>query len=183
MIAYARRIKRHRISMKVSELPVGNHLLISGMLLTINGNVYDIGLPGWMVARLHGDGDRSLRTRLERRANAMRRSKDARIQKLTAGWWLKRPKEDGTDAPAMERLVGPVAYRGRPQMLQRKMGIGGRRTGRGGRKKSVMDTELTQKGIPHNTIVSERRRRETTPGGPRLPSTKGKQSGRKFGKK
>jgi hypothetical protein len=183
MIAYARRIKRHRISMKFSELPVGNHLLISGMLLTINGNVYDIGLPGWMVTRLHGDGDRSLRTRLERRANAMRRSKDARIQKLTAGWWLKRPKEDGINTPAMERLVGLVAYRGRPQMLQRKMGIGGRRTGRGGRKKSVMDTNLTQKGIPHNTIVSERRKRQSTPGGPRLPSTQGEPSGRKFGKK
>lgn len=183
MVAYARRVKRHRISMKVSQLPVGNHLLISGMLLTINGNVYDIGLPGWMVTRLHGDGDRSLRTRLERRANAMRRSKDARIQKLTPGWWIKRPKEEGRNVPAMERLVGPVAYRGRPQMLQRKMGIGGRRTGRGGRRKSVMDTELTQKGIPHNTILSERRRQETTSGGARLPSTKGKRSGRKFGKK
>jgi len=183
MIAYARRVKRHRVSMKVSELPVGNHLLISGMLLTINGNVFDIGLPGWLVARLHGDGDRSLRTRLERRANAMRRSKDPRVQILTPGWWLKRPKEDGTNSPAMERLVGPVAYRGRPQMLQRKKGIAGRSTGRGGRRKSVMDTDLSRKGIPHNTIRSERRKRETTSGGARLPSSQSKSTGRKFGKK
>jgi hypothetical protein len=113
----------------------------------------------------------------------MRRSKDARIQKLTPGWWLKRPKEEGTNAPAMERLVGPVAYRGRPQMLQRKSGIGGRRTGRGGKRKSVMDTDLSQKGIPHNTIVSERRRQGTTSGGARLPSSQSKSTSRKFSKK
>ena len=50
----------------------------------------------------------------------MKRNKPARLQNLSPGWWLKRPKEVGSDVPAMERLVGPVAYRGRAQLIQRK---------------------------------------------------------------
>ena len=130
MVAYAKRIKRHKISLSRSETPVGTHLLLTGMLLTINGIVYDIGMPGWMTTLIPKESERAVKPKLARRANAMKRERDARMQNLTPGWWLKRPKEEGAGVPAMERLVGPVAYRGREQKIQRKSGKAGRPVGR-----------------------------------------------------
>ena len=34
----------------------------------------------------------------------MKRERDARMGNLSPGWWLKRPKEEGADVAAMERL-------------------------------------------------------------------------------
>ena len=169
MVAYAKRIKRHKISLSRSEIPVGTHLLLSGMLLTINGIVYDIGLPGWMTTLIPKESERAVKPKLTRRANAMKRERDARMQNLTPGWWLKRPKEEGSEIPAMERLVGPVAYRGRAQIMQRKSGKAGRPVGRSPSRKGIMSSELTRRGIPHNTIVSEKQSRATNRGGPRRP--------------
>ena len=170
MVAYAKRIKRHKIDLQRNEIPVGTHLLLSGMLLTINGIVYDVGLPGWMTHLIPKESERSVKPKLTRRANVMKRERDARMQNLSPGWWLKRPKEDGAEIPAMERLVGPVAYRGRAQVIQRKLGKAGRPLGRSPRQSNIMSTELKRKGIPHNTIVSEKQARSTIPGGPRRPS-------------
>ena len=100
----------------------------------------------------------------------MKRERDARMQNLTPGWWLKRPKEEGSEIPAMERLVGPVAYRGREQYIQRKSGRAAKPMGRSRNSKGIMSTDLKSKGIPHNTIVSERQSRATRSGGPRRPS-------------
>ena len=170
MVAYAKRIKRHKINLSRSELPVGTHLLLSGMLLTINGIVYDIGLPGWLTNYVSKDSERSVRQKMVRRANAMKREKDSRSQNLSPGWWLKRPKEVGSEVPAMERLVGPVAYRGRSQLIQRKSGKAGKPTGRSRTKSNIMSSDLTRKGIPHNTIRSEKQNRATNNRGPRRPS-------------
>tara|TARA_B100000614_G_C14558659_1_gene496422 strand:+ start:172 stop:2562 length:2391 start_codon:yes stop_codon:yes gene_type:complete len=170
MVAYAKRMRRHKIKMQRSELPVGTHLLLSGMLLTINGVVYDIGFPGWMTDLVSKDSERSVRPKLARRANSMKRERDARMQNLSPGWWLKRPKEEGSDVPAMERLVGPVAYRGRAQQIQRKSGRAAKPLGRSRAKRDIMSTNLTRKGIPHNTIRSEKQSRATRQGGPRRPS-------------
>ena len=170
MVAYAKRIKRHKINLSRSELPVGTHLLLSGMLLTINGIVYDIGLPGWLTNYVSKDSERSVRPKLVRRANAMKREKDSRSQNLSPGWWLKRPKEVGSEVPAMERLVGQVAYRGRSQLIQRKSGKAGKPTGRSRTKSNIMSSDLTRKGIPHNTIRSEKQNRATNNRGPRRPS-------------
>ena len=170
MVAYAKRVKRHKINLQRSELPVGTHLLLSGMLLTINGVVYDVGFPGWMTDLISKESERSVKPKLARRANSMKRERDARMGNLSPGWWLKRPKEDGADVPAMERLVGPVAYRGRNQMIQRKSGRAGRPMGRTNRPREIMSTNLQRKGIPHNTIRSERQSRATRTGGPRRPN-------------
>lgn len=170
MVAYAKRMRRHKIKMQRSELPVGTHLLLSGMLLTINGVVYDIGFPGWMTNLVPKESERSVRPKLARRANSMKRERDARMQNLSPGWWLKRPKEEGSDVPAMERLVGPVAYRGRTQQIQRKSGRAAKPLGRSRGKREIMSTNLGRKGIPHNTIRSERQSRATRQGGPRRPS-------------
>ena len=170
MVAYAKRMRRHKIKMQRSELPVGTHLLLSGMLLTINGVVYDIGFPGWMTNLVPKESERSVRPKLARRANSMKRERDARMQNLSPGWWLKRPKEEGSDVPAMERLVGPVAYRGRTQQIQRKSGRAAKPVGRSRGQRDIMSTNLSRKGIPHNTIRSERQSRATRQGGPRRPS-------------
>ncbi len=169
MVAYARRVKRHKIKLHRSELPVGTHLLLSGMLLTINGIVYDIGFPGWMTDLVPRESERSVRPKLVRRANSMKRGKDARMQNLAPGWWLKRPKEEGAEIPAMERLVGPVAYRGRSQQIQRKSGRAAKPMGRSRTPRGIMSTDLGRKGIPHNTIRSERQSRATRGGGQRRP--------------
>jgi hypothetical protein len=170
MVAYAKRVKRHKINLQRSELPVGTHLLLSGMLLTINGVVYDVGFPGWMTDLISKESERSVKPKLARRANSMKRERDARMGNLSPGWWMKRPKEEGADLPAMERLVGPVAYRGRNQMIQRKSGRAARPMGRTNRPREIMATNLQRKGIPHNTIRSERQSRATRTGGPRRPN-------------
>ena len=170
MVAYAKRIKRHKINLQRSELPVGTHLLLSGMLLTINGVVYDIGFPGWMTDLIPKDSERSVKPKLARRANSIKREKDSRMMNLSPGWWLSRPKEEGSHIPAMERLVGPVAYRGRTQYIQRKSGRGSKPLGRSRTPRGIMSTDLKRKGIPHNTIRSEKQSRATRPGGPRRPS-------------
>ena len=170
MVAYAKRMKRHKIKLQRSELPVGTHLLLSGMLLTINGVVYDVGFPGWLTNLIPKESERSVKPKLSRRANSMRRERDSRMQNLSPGWWLKRPKEEGSETKAMERLVGPVAYRGRSQHIQRKLGKAARPLGRSKGPRSIMSTDLGRKGIPHNTIRSERQSRATRNNGPRRPS-------------
>ena len=72
MIAYAKRVKRHKIKLQRSELPVGTHLLLSGMLLTINGVVYDVGFPGWMTDFISKESERSVKPKLARRANSIK---------------------------------------------------------------------------------------------------------------
>ena len=164
MVAYAKRIKRHKISLSRSEIPVGTHLLLSGMLLTINGIVYDIGLPGWMTTLIPKESERAVKPKLTRRANAMKRERDARMQNLTPGWWLKRPKEDGADVPVLERLIGAVAYRGRQQYIQKKSGRPGKPvSSRPGQPRIVSNVNLAQRGIPQNTRVSERKQRLNSP--------------------
>ena len=170
MVSYAKRIRRHKIKLDRTELPVGTHLLLSGMLLTINGIVYDVGLPGWLTNYVSKESERSLKPKLTRRANSMKREKDARTSNLSPGWWLKRPKEHGSDIPAMERLVGPVAYRGRSQLIQRKLGRAGKPLGRARSKTNIMSTDLKRRGIPHNTIISEKQANAMRSGGPRRPS-------------
>ncbi|MBT4067054.1 MAG: tetratricopeptide repeat protein [Euryarchaeota archaeon] len=170
MIAYAKRIKRHKINLVRNEVPVGTHLLLSGMLLTINGVVYDIGLPGWLTTLVPKESERAVKPKLARRANAMKRERVARMQNLTPGWWLKRPKEVGSEVPAMERLVGPVAYRGRSQVISRKSGRAARPMGRSRNQTEIMSSELQRKGVPHNTIRSEKQSRAMGRGGPRRPS-------------
>ena len=175
MIWYAKRLKRHKVKLSREEFPVGTHLLLSGLLVTINGIVYDVGLPGWMTEYIPKESERSLKPKLVRRAKAIRRSKDSRMLNLSPGWWLKRPKEEGAEIPAMERLIGPVAYRGRPQFIQRKTGKSAKPVGGSRKSRNIMSTDLQRKGIPHNTIRSEKQMRslggnQNRPSGPRRPN-------------
>jgi hypothetical protein len=157
MIAYSKRMKRFKVQPERANIPVGTHLLLSGMLVTVNGVVFDVGLPGWMTVRLPRDSEKSVKARLKRQAKSMAKSRPPRLQPLGEGWWLKRPKEEGAEIPALERLIGPVAYRGRQNYIQNKSGkTKNRALGSKTQNRAVSDINLERRGIPTNTRVSER---------------------------
>lgn len=160
MLAYAKRMKRFKVHPARSNIPVGTHLLLSGMLVTVNGVVLDIGLPGWMSERLPKDSEKSVKARLHRQSKAMSRARPARLQPLGEGWWLKRPKEEGADTPILERLIGAVAYRGRQNYIQQKSGRSAVPVPVGSKQsRNVSSMNLSRRGIPQNTRVSEREQR------------------------
>ena len=157
MVAYAKRMKRFKVKPDKTNIPVGTHLLLSGILVSVNGVILDIGLPGWMTEHLPKDSDKAIKSRLKRRSGKMQKARPPRLQPLGDGWWLKRPKEDGADIPVLERLIGKVAYRGRPSYIDRKNGIGARPTGQiPSKSKPAHTLDLKKRGIPTNTRVSER---------------------------
>ena len=45
MVAYAKRMKRFKVAPDKSNIPVGTHLLLSGILISVNGVILDVGLP------------------------------------------------------------------------------------------------------------------------------------------
>ena len=157
MVAYAKRMKRYKVAPDKTNIPVGTHILLSGILISVNGVILDIGLPGWMTEHLPKDSDKAVKSRLKRRNNKMQKSRPPRLKPLGEGWWLKRPKEEGAEIPALERLVGKVAYRGRVSYTERKQGIGARPTGQiPSRSRPVHTLDLGKRGIPTNTRISER---------------------------
>ena len=157
MVAYAKRMKRFKVKPDKSNIPVGTHLLLSGILISVNGVILDIGLPGWMTEHLPKDSDKAIKSRLKRRSGKLSKARPPRLKPLGEGWWLKRPKEDDSGVPVLERLVGKVAYRGRISYTDRKQGIGARPTGQiPSRSKPAHAVDLARRGIPTNTIISER---------------------------
>ncbi|MBT5594420.1 MAG: tetratricopeptide repeat protein [Euryarchaeota archaeon] len=160
LIAYSKRMKRFKVQPERGNIPVGTHLLLSGMLVTVNGVVLDVGLPGWMTVRLPRDSEKSVKARLRRQAKSMSKSRPPRLQPLGEGWWLKRPKEEGADTPVLERLIGTVAYKGRQQYVQKKSGKSSPRPSSSTpSSRPVSDINLGRRGIPTNTRVSERSQR------------------------
>jgi hypothetical protein len=158
MVAYSRRMKRFKVSPERGNIPVGTHLLLSGMLVTVNGVVLDLGMPGWLSVRLPKDTDKAVKSRLKRQSKSIAKSRPPRLQPLGDGWWLKRPKEEGAEVPALERLIGPAAYRGRQQYVAKKKGKAISQTVRTKPTTAAVVTEinLDKRGIPTHTRVSER---------------------------
>ena len=158
MVAYSRRMKRFKVSPERGNIPVGTHLLLSGMLVTVNGVVLDLGMPGWLSVRLPKDTDKAVKSRLKRQSKSIAKSRPPRLQPLGDGWWLKRPKEEGAEVPVLERLIGQAAYRGRQQYVAKKKGKVISQTVRTKptRAAVVTDINLDKRGIPTHTRVSER---------------------------
>jgi tetratricopeptide (TPR) repeat protein len=150
MIKYARRLKRFKAVPQASNIPIGNHLLLSGILVTVNGVVLDIGYPAWMFERLSKEPDKKVRQRLRKRSMALEKGKTPRVSTLGKAWWLKRPKEHGESGPMLERSIGPVAYRGRTNYIRKKepQALNDAAEGK--------ETQLQKRFIPRNTIRSER---------------------------
>ena len=165
LVDYARMMKRSKVKPSRENIPVGTHLLLSGILVTVNGVVLDIGLPGWLTERLPKDSDKTIRSRLKRNALSISKNRPGKLSTLTTGWWLKRPKEEGADVPALERLVGPVAYRGRQTMVQKKTTSLNKSTMSKSNRTPVADLNLSKRNVPTHTIASER----STYSGPRRP--------------
>ncbi len=158
MVAYSRRMKRFKVRPERGNIPVGTHLLLSGMLVTVNGVVLDLGMPGWLSVRLPKDTDKAVKSRLKRQSKSIAKSRPPRLQPLGDGWWLKRPKEEGAEVPVLERLIGQAAYRGRQQYVAKKKGKAISQTVRTKPTTAAVVTEinLDKRGIPTHTRVSER---------------------------
>ena len=154
MILYAKNMKRYRVTGDENKLPIGNHLLLKGLLVTVNGNVYDIGFPGWLVVRLPKERERQFKNRLRRRMREMKSSRLARAQPLPDRWWTKRPKPVDKGMRTLERLIGPAAYRG---SHRRSLGIQGKQlqSGRQKERRPIMDTSPDMRGIPTHSNPSE----------------------------
>ena len=170
LVEYAKMMKRFKVKPNRENIPVGTHLLLSGLLVTVNGVVLDIGLPGWMTERLPKDSDKTIRSRLKRNALSISKNRPGKLSVLSSGWWLKRPKEEDSYMPALERLIGPVAYRGRQTMVQKKTTTLNKSTSIGPSKTPVSELNLSKRNVPTHTIASER----STYSGPRRPGQRRK---------
>lgn len=161
MVTYARRLRRYKVSFDKDKIPVGTHLILSGLLITINGVVYDLGLPGWMVVRLPKQTNRATRMNLKQRRKEMMRENMARCSPLPVEWWNRRPKPMNKEQRALERLIGPAAYRrrGTTPSIPTEQREGSRP------RIPIMDTDLAERHIPTHSIKSE-------PTGLRRPSRK-----------
>jgi hypothetical protein len=166
LVDYARMMKRFKVNPNSENIPIGTHLLLSGILVSVNGVVLDVGMPGWLTHRLPKDADKTIRSRLKRNALTISKNKPAKLKPLTKGWWRKRPKEDSSDIPILEQLIGPVAYRGRQTMILNK--TTGFRKGRPSSKPNlnpVGSHDFKDRHVPRNTRTTERSAR----GGPSRP--------------
>ena len=166
LVDYARMMKRFKVNPNSGNIPIGTHLLLSGILVTVNGVVLDVGMPGWLTQRLPKDADKTIRSRLKRNALSISKNKPAKLKPLKKGWWLKRPKDELSDVPILEQLIGPVAYRGRQTMLMKK--TTGFRQAPSGKPNlnPVGSHDFKGRNVPRNTRTSERSART----GPSRPS-------------
>lgn len=150
LIKYAKRMRRFKASPHVDNIPIGNHLLMSGILVSVNGVVLDVGFPAWLFERLPKEPEKKIRGRLKRRAANLEKGRTPRVSPLGKAWWLKRPKEHNEVGPVLEREIGPVAYRGRTNYVRKKepQSLNAAAEGK--------DEIVQNRFIPRNTIRSER---------------------------
>ena len=87
-------------------------MLLSGILLDINGVILDIGFPGLLTLRNERQRSKTWRQLMHGRVTSMRRAKLPRTKPLPNEWWRKRPKPYEMEGRVLERLIGPAAYRG-----------------------------------------------------------------------
>jgi len=162
MMLYAKKMRSSKVTGDENKMPIGNHLLLKGLLVTVNGNVFDIGFPGWLVVRLPKERDRQFKNRMRNRMREMKSSRLARAQPLPDRWWTKRPKPVDKGMRTLERLIGPAAYRG---AHRRSLGIQGKKleSGQQRDRMPIMDTRPDKRGIPiHSNPDEGTARRPTT---------------------
>ena len=143
-------MKRFKATPNLQNIPIGNHLLLGGILVSVNGVVLDIGFPAWLFERLPKESDKKVRGRLRRRATKIEKGRTPRVTPLGKAWWLKRPKEHNQSGPMLEREIGPVAYRGRTNYIRKKEPKSLNAAAKG------EDNIIQERFIPRNTIRSER---------------------------
>ncbi len=179
MISYSRRLHRGGARLNSETVPVANHLLMNGLLVSVNGNVFDIGYPGWLFNRFPIEKDKLVKTRLSRAAKRMKKGQKPRYQRLGKGWWVKHERERGRELPILEEIIGPPAYRGRNQHISsKKAGVSaisklGKMSGArpGQQRRALQKNEMKARGIPHDTRRSERRPAQRQPSANRRDSS------------
>jgi hypothetical protein len=161
MLLYAKKMKSYKVSADQNKMPIGNHLLLKGLLVTVNGNIYDIGFPGWLVVRLPKERERQFRNRLRNRMRDLKTGKLARASPLPERWWTKRPKPIEKGMRTLERLIGPAAYRG---SHRRSLGLQGKalKSGQQKDRRFIMDTLPDKRGIPTHSMANEGAARRPT---------------------
>ena len=111
MVMMANRFRKKQIVGDPSRAPIGNHILMSGILIEVGGIIFDVGMPLWLIERNRPMRERAWKSFMMDRMKSLRESDLPRTQPLPNKWWLRRPKPYNSDVPAMERLVGSVHYR------------------------------------------------------------------------
>lgn len=121
MIAYAKRLKRSRVDLSIEKVPIGNHMLMSGILVTISNAVYDLGLPGWLSVRL--EKPKNLRSNLRARSKQIRSSKSPRYKNLPYEWWKNQPRALSKESQELKKKISLVLqdFAGKKQSQQKKL--------------------------------------------------------------
>ena len=105
MVNLAKRMRRNKVNFNPSALPVGTHLLLSGLLISVQGVTYDIGLPGWMVENIPTTKQKDFNEHVAERRREYRTAKPARNRILEKKWWKKRERMSDSEG-ALARLLG-----------------------------------------------------------------------------
>ncbi|MAO70615.1 MAG: hypothetical protein CL983_06005 [Euryarchaeota archaeon] len=157
MIAYSKRLKRSRVDLNIDKVPIGNHMLMSGILVTISNAVYDLGLPGWLTVRL--DKPKNLRSNLRSRSKQIRSSKSARYKNLPYEWWKNQPRALSKESQELKKKIGLVLQdfggkKSQHKKLRQKsrnmssLGLDGDSIIYTGEKKSSSDGRKKKRGPP-----------------------------------
>ena len=105
MVNLAKRMRRNKVNFNPSALPVGTHLLLSGLLISVQGVTYDLGLPGWMVENIPATRQKDFIEHVAERRREYRTAKPARSRILERKWWKKRERMSDSEG-ALARLLG-----------------------------------------------------------------------------
>ena len=77
-----------------NNIPIGNHLILSGIPVTVNGVVLDIGYPAWLFERLPKEQEKKVSSPTPQAQPSIGKAASTpRSPPLGKAWWLKRPKE------------------------------------------------------------------------------------------
>lgn len=153
MVVHARRLARRKVKMDVRSIPVGTHLLLSGLLVTVNGNVYDLGYPAWLTERLPKEVERRYQQRMRKRQRRYIAARSAQLKPLQPEWWQKKQRDDDAGVLVRELLGSHARFGGSGQQA-----ISGRAVGAQAPKRAVEDLDYEDRHIPHDSIKSERER-------------------------
>ena len=157
MVSYDRYLRRNGVKLDKERIPVGTHLLLSGLLLTINGAVYDVGYPGWLTNRMV---DQMKPSDYKRKMQSERvqylSNKPARDRKLQKNWWVRQSRSGAEQTNVWENLLGADG-------LRIAGALGGRRAKGVGELPSEgrkMTREyMSGRSIVSGTVLSEQRKK------------------------
>ena len=155
MVVQARRLTRRKVRLDTKRIPVGTHLILSGLLVTINGNVFDLGYPAWLSERLPKEPERRYQQRMKKRQRRFLATRSAQLKPLEPEWWQRRTRDDEPGL-LLKELLGVRAEVGDQSGDKSLPGKGERRVGVQTPRQRVGDTDYESRHIPHDSRKSEK---------------------------